>query len=172
MKELSRSCRGPRGYNDSGCCDVLLHRRLQQGFLPGPFSPPSYPSLAGHWVGSGSYFDGGTGQRLTLSWVWDLATRTDTTFAGNKTGTYTSVAGGIGSRTIWGSRGSVTLSRQVTITDTSGVYIGTAGQTIPIIAISWERGALVYLPMEIRSPIADQSQRVKCSCWSDNISLY
>ncbi|TSA19511.1 hypothetical protein D4R75_08940 [bacterium] len=98
----------------------------------GPVVSPTYLSLAGHWVGGGSYFDMGYGKRLTISWICDFVTRTQNTFAGNRTGTNTTVGSGLGGKTIWSSRGSVTTSGQVTITDTSGVFVSAAGQSTPI----------------------------------------
>jgi hypothetical protein len=98
----------------------------------GPYDTPSYPSMAGHWIGSGSYFDGGWNKRLNIDWTVDFAARTENTFAGNRTGFNTTIGAGLGSKLIWGSKGTVTMSRQVTITDTSGVYISAAGLTSPV----------------------------------------
>jgi hypothetical protein len=98
----------------------------------GPYDSPTYPSLVGHWVGKGSYFNLGYGKRLDIAWICDFAARTENTFAGIRTGTNTTVGSGLGGQTIWGSRGSVTMSRQVTMTDTSGVFMTAAGQTSPI----------------------------------------
>ena len=99
----------------------------------GPYYPPTYPSVVGHWVGNGSYFSSDDGMRFNIAWIVDFAARTENTFAGNRTGTNTTIGGAyLGGKTIWGSRGTVTMSRQVTITDTSGVFVTAAGQTTPI----------------------------------------
>jgi hypothetical protein len=93
-----------------------------------PFDAPSYPSMAGHWVGSGSYFDGGWGKRLNIDLAVDFPDRTENTFAGDRTGFNTTNGAGVGSKLIWGSKGTVTMSKQVTITDTSGIYMTPSGQ--------------------------------------------
>jgi len=102
----------------------------------GPIDTPSIPSVNGHWVGSGSYFDSNYGKRLTISWTFDFVQKYTTewapTFAGNRTGTNTTVGSGLGGKTIWGSKGSVTTLRKVTMTDTSGVFVTAAGQSSPI----------------------------------------
>ena len=98
----------------------------------GPKDSPTYPSVVGRWVGNGSYFNLGYGKRLDIAWICDFAARTENTFAGIRTGTNTTVGSGLGGKTIWGSRGSITMSRQVTMTDTSGVFVSAAGQSTPI----------------------------------------
>lgn len=95
-----------------------------------PVGTPTIPSVAGHWVGGGSYFDQGVGKRLNVTWLFDFmqqqfyTTQWDSAFTGNITSTYTDAGTPYsGWSDIWGVKGKVTTSRQVTLTDTSGVAV-------------------------------------------------
>jgi hypothetical protein len=90
----------------------------------GPYYAPTYPSIAGHWLGGGGYWDRGEARWENLSWIVDFGRQTDSTCLGNMTQNYTDVASGYRNWTfIWDVKAKVTLSRKVTITDTSGTAV-------------------------------------------------
>jgi hypothetical protein len=96
----------------------------------GPYYAPSYPSMVGHWVGGGGYWDKGEARWENLSWVVDLARQTDSTCLGNMTQNFTDVASGWKNWSfIWDVKTKVTLSRKVTITDTSATVIHSGVRT-------------------------------------------
>jgi hypothetical protein len=90
----------------------------------GPFDTPTYMSVAGHWTGGGSYFEAGVAKRLNVAWVLDCVKESESTFIGNFTSTYIDANTAFSGWTlICGMRGTISLSRQIAIVDTSGVSV-------------------------------------------------
>jgi hypothetical protein len=127
MKELSRSCavRVLAAIVVVVSMFSFIAGCKKDSGPTGPFEPPSLPTVAGHWIGSGSYFDQGVATRLNYSWVADFnATQNDNTFTGTMTSTMTDPnIYYTGDQYISRVKGTFTLSRQLTIRDTSAVYI-------------------------------------------------
>lgn len=135
MKELSRSCavRVLAAIVVVVSMFSFIAGCKKDSGPTGPFNPPSLPSVAGHWTGGGSYFDMGMAQRLNYSWSVDFnATQNDNTFTGIMTSTWTDPnIYYTGDQLISRVKGTFTLSRQLTIRDTSEVYIH-RGVSMPI----------------------------------------
>jgi hypothetical protein len=82
----------------------------------GPYDPPSYPNLIGHWTGTGSWWDS---YDIRVNWVADITQQSDSTFSGSMTDTYTAPSSMSNYSLRWTFSGSVTTSGRVVIRETA-----------------------------------------------------
>jgi hypothetical protein len=82
------------------------------------------PPIAGHYAGSGSYIEThwSSAPRLNVAWNAEFIRQSDSVFVGSMTSTYTDTGTTMtGESMQWGIKGIVTLTRFVTIVETSMV---------------------------------------------------
>jgi hypothetical protein len=86
----------------------------------GPFSPPTYPNMAGRWTGTGSWWDSFT---INVTWIADFTQQTDSTFSGVMTDTYTAPSSMSGYSLKWYVKGTATMAGRVVMAETSVVKL-------------------------------------------------